>query len=181
IKAEPAVMRTRMLDLDLSQIKVNPPLIRKPALERWVSDPLSFLHREHCTLRKRWRDKGRNPANDVGGSWSMNRTTGDEVWRDIRQWRRRKESREQQPALGEMTLEDFLGNNAEDPGIAFMPREQHRHYAGAEEGGGRRSLREDRGKEAEEDDQEPGVGCTVASKEAGGSLGGRSPSPTVGL
>ncbi|RWW90127.1 hypothetical protein BHE74_00000730 [Ensete ventricosum] len=62
---------------------------------------------------------------------AVNRTTGDEVWRDIRQWRRRKESREQQPALGEMTLEDFLGNNAvvgaEDPGIAFMPREQHRH------------------------------------------------------
>lgn len=62
----------------------------------------------------------------------MNRTTADEVWRDIRHWRRRKESREQQPALGEMILEDFLVNaevGTEDFGIAFMPREhwlQHR-------------------------------------------------------
>ncbi|CAL9763283.1 unnamed protein product [Musa acuminata subsp. burmannicoides] len=63
---------------------------------------------------------------------AVNRTTADEVCWDIRQ-RRRKESREQQPALGEMILEDFLVNaevGAEDSGIAFMPREhwlQHRH------------------------------------------------------
>ncbi|CAL9119748.1 unnamed protein product [Musa textilis] len=69
----------------------------------------------------------------IPASHAVNRrTTADGVRRDIRQWGR-KESREQQATLGEMTLEAFLVNavaGAEDSGSAFMPREhwlQHRH------------------------------------------------------
>lgn len=77
-------------------------------------------------------DRGCGCEGSIPAPHAVNRTMADEVERDIRQ-RRRKESREQQPALGEMILEDFLVNaevGAEDSCIAFMPREhwlQHRH------------------------------------------------------